>query len=583
MSLRPVVLPTSFGVQPDARHSPLNQPHHPLSNDMQTQNTRMNDVDVLISGYGPTGATLANLMGKRGYRVLVIDQESTIYDKPRAITADQEVLRILQEFGVADEVAAASTPHPGTDYVGLQGQVIKRFYPAPPPNALGWKPSWMFVQPDLEAVLRKAVDRQPHVRSLLAHRLIGFEQDEHAVTAQIQRLSDGEPLTVRARYAIAADGASSIVRKQLAAPVEDLAFDEWWLVVDAWISGPIQLPERCVQYCRPSRPGTYIVGPGTLRRWEIKLLPHEDPAHFRDNHEAVWRILGEFTDTRSLTHCRTAVYRFHALVAHEWRHGRVFLAGDAAHQMPPFLGQGLCAGIRDASNLAWKLDAVMRGLSGDQLLDSYTVERKKHVRTVVGHAKSFGLIIGELDVNKARERDRILEQDLRLGRAETIRQRFIPGLESGLMAQKPNGELQTGAGELFIQPWVRQGQGEWHRLDDLTGPRFVVVASSLDTLSALDPDAQAIIQAIDGRCVLVQAGTASGHESRDADCTPIFEERDGLLTQWLAAYHAVAVIARPDKYVYGIAQNAHHLRQLLLELQTALIEPAVQGDRDEHG
>jgi 3-(3-hydroxy-phenyl)propionate hydroxylase len=151
-----------------------------------------------------------------------------------------------------------------------------------------------------------------------------------------------------------------------------------------------------------------------------------------------------------------------------------------------------------------------------------------------------------------------------------------------LIAHKPNGELQIGAGELFIQPWVRQGQGDWQRLDDLTGPRFLVVASSGDALSAMDPDSQAIIQAIDGRCVLVQAGTTSGHESRDADITPIFEERDGLLAQWLVSHHAVAVIARPDKYVYGIAQNAHDLRQLLMELQAALIEPEVHGDRDEH-
>lgn len=544
---------------------------------MQTHNTPLNDVDVLISGYGPTGATLANLMGTRGYRVLVIDQESTIYDKPRAITADQEVLRILQEFGVADEVAAASTPHPGTDYVGLQGQVIKRFYPAPPPNALGWEPSWMFVQPDLEAVLRKAADRQPHVRSLLAHRLIGFEQDQHTVTAQIQRLSDGEPQTVRARYAIAADGASSFVRKQLAAPVEDLAFDEWWLVVDAWISGPIDLPDRCVQYCRPSRPGTYIVGPGTLRRWEIKLLPHEDPAHYRDNHEAVWRVLSEFTDTRSLTHCRTAVYRFHALVVQEWRHGRVFLAGDAAHQMPPFLGQGLCAGIRDASNLAWKLDAVMRGLSGEHLLNTYTTERKKHVRTVVRHAKSFGLIIGELDVNKARERDRILEEDLRLGRAETIRQRFIPGLESGLLARTAHQELQAGAGELFIQPWVRQAQGDWKLLDDVTGPRFVIATLSRETLVELDPDSHAFIEAIHGQCVVVQVGTASDDESRD---WPILEERDGLLGHWLSVHQAIAVIARPDKYVYGIAHHGQELRQLLLELKAALMTERINEAQD---
>ena len=300
------------------------------------------DVDVLISGYGPTGATLANLLGRRGHRVLVIDQAATIYDKPRAITADHEVFRVLQECGIAQEIAETTTPHPGTDYVGLQGQTIKRFYPAPPPNALGWEPSWMFVQPDLEAHMRKAVDKLPQVRSWLSHQLLDFAQDGKQVSARIRRLNDGSETTVRARYLVAADGASSLVRKQLASPIEDLAFDEWWVVVDAWINGPIDLPERCVQYCRPTRPGTYIVGPGTLRRWEIKLLPHEDPAHYRDHHEAVWRMLGEFADTRSLEHCRTAVYRFHALVVQEWRQGRVFLAGDAAHQMPPFWGKA-CA------------------------------------------------------------------------------------------------------------------------------------------------------------------------------------------------------------------------------------------------
>jgi 3-(3-hydroxy-phenyl)propionate hydroxylase len=225
--------------------------------------------------------------------------------------------------------------------------------------------------------------------------------------------------------------------------------------------------------------------------------------------------------------------------------------------------------------LAWKLDAVMRGLSGEHLLNTYTTERKKHVRTVVGHAKSFGLIIGELDVNKARERDRILEEDLRLGRAETIRQRFIPGLESGLLAHTAHQELQAGAGELFIQPWVRQAQGDWNLLDDVTGPRFVIATSSRKTLLELDPDSHAFIEAIHGQCVVVQVGTASDDESRD---WPILEERDGLLGHWLSVHQAIAVIARPDKYVYGIARNGQELRQLLLELKAALMKKRVNED-----
>lgn len=526
------------------------------------------DVDVLISGYGPTGATLACLLGRRGYRVLVIDQANAIYDKPRAITADQEVFRVFQECGVADEIASTTTPHPGTDYLGLEGQIIKRFYPAPPPNPLGWEPTWMFVQPELEAVLRKAVDRWPQVRSLLGHQLVAFEQDEQQVQARIRHLETGRELQVRARYLVAADGASSLVRKKLAARIEDLAFDEWWVVVDAWINGPIDLPERCVQYCRPSRPGTFIVGPGTLRRWEIKLLPHEDPETYRNDHDAVWRLLGEFTDTRSLAHCRTAVYRFHALVVQEWRQGRVFLAGDAAHQMPPFLGQGLCAGVRDASNLAWKLDAVMRQGAHERLLDTYTPERKKHVRTVVGHAKSFGLIIGELDVEKARERDRLLEEELRSGRAETIRQRFIPGLETGLMAKTDTGEPARGAGELFIQPWVRQADSAWTLLDEVTGPCFVVAARHPELLAQLDLQALAALKGLEGRCVVV---TRQNEQPATTPCDwPVLQERDGLLNHWLDQVGAAAVIARPDKYVYGVARDARELSQRLVELAAEL-------------
>jgi 3-(3-hydroxy-phenyl)propionate hydroxylase len=534
------------------------------------------DVDVLVAGYGPTGATIAALLGKRGWRVAVIDRAAAIYDKPRAITADQEAFRIFQEIGVADEVYETSSPHPGTDFVGLEGQVIKRFYPAPPPGPLGWTPSFMFVQPELEATLRRAVARMNHVQVFLENELIEYTQGPERVRARVRRLKDSGEVIISARYLVAADGASSVVRKQMDAGIEDLAFDEWWIVVDAWIRGPVELPERCVQYCRPSRPGTYIVGPGTLRRWEIKILPHETPEQFQ-SHDAVWRVLREFVDTNALEHCRTAIYRFHALVADEWRQGRVFLAGDAAHQMPPFMGQGLGAGVRDVFNLAWKLDAVMRGKVRSSLLDTYGEERKRHVRTVVGHAKSFGLVIGELDVVAARERDKRLGEELRSGRAETIRQRFIPGLEVGLIARDEAGAPAPGSGELLVQPWVREPGGTWRRLDDLLGPEFAIITTTPVALDEFDDELLARWKQLGGR-IAVACGPGTPPPGR-VDMLQL-EDRENLLPTWLAEQRGVALIARPDRYVYGVAQTARTLRDLVSRLCAALIdEPGLLDPR----
>ena len=210
----------------------------------KTQAVRAPDADILIAGYGPTGATLAALLGRRGWRVTILDKAAAIYDKPRAITADHEALRVFQEIGVADEIAAAAVPHPGTDYLGVDGQIIKRFYPAPPPEPLGWMPNFMFVQPELEAVLRRAIDGMGTLRTLLEHQLLDFAQDEQGIEACVRRAADGTAFTLRARYLIAADGASSVARKQLAPAIEDLAFDEWWLIVDAWLRGPVPLPRR---------------------------------------------------------------------------------------------------------------------------------------------------------------------------------------------------------------------------------------------------------------------------------------------------------------------------------------------------
>jgi 3-(3-hydroxy-phenyl)propionate hydroxylase len=286
-----------------------------------------------------------------------------------------------------------------------------------------------------------------------------------------------------------------------------------------------------------------------LRRWEIKLLPGEDPelAGAPDN---VLRLLKGFTDTSDLTIWRSAVYRFHALLGDSWRARRVFLMGDAVHQTPPFLGQGLCAGIRDASNLAWKLALVLRGNAGDALLDSYEVERKPHVRSVVASAKEFGEIIGELDPVAAAARDQRLRAELKSGKAETIRQKFIPDLASGLIASR-----NKLAGRLFVQPRVRAADGSERRLDDLLKPEFAVVTATHEAMSWMSEASLSRWHQLGGeRVVIAEAGNAA---MRAGIATLV--ETDGVFSNWMRENRVNAVIVRPDRYVFAGAGNAEEL------------------------
>ncbi|WP_338831013.1 bifunctional 3-(3-hydroxy-phenyl)propionate/3-hydroxycinnamic acid hydroxylase [Bradyrhizobium sp. 27S5] len=511
--------------------------------------------DVAIVGLGPVGAIFANLLAKAGLKVAVVERVADIYDKPRAITLDHEALRVLQAIGLGDFMEQAIAPHNGSHYLGVDGEIIKIFDPMPPPFPLGWIPNVTFVQPDVEQALRDKLAGYPHADVLLAAAGVALQQDGGAVTLTAQRES-GEEFLIRARYLVGCDGANSFVRKQLGVGLEDLSFDEWWMVVDTLTSELAKRPSRSFQYCWPSRPGTFVPGPRNLRRWEIKLLPGEDPdlAGAPDN---VVKLLKGFTDISDLTIWRSAVYRFHALLGERWRDRRVLLMGDAVHQTPPFLGQGLCAGIRDAVNLAWKLRLVLRGDADEALLDSYEVERKPHVRAVVASAKEFGKIIGELDPEAATERDVRLRADLKAGKAETIRQKFIPDLVSGLIAR--DADL---AGRLFVQPHVRAPDGRTCRLDDLLKPEFAIVAMAAEPMAWLSETSCAAWRHLAGERVVI---TASG-ESTDANGILTVVERDGLFADWMRQHGAAAVIVRPDRYVFGAAGGAGELNMLVEQL-----------------
>jgi 3-(3-hydroxy-phenyl)propionate hydroxylase len=522
--------------------------------------------DIAIVGYGPVGATAAALLGGQGIQVAVIERMAGIYDKPRAITADHEVMRVMQFAGIGGGLGAHIRPHPGTQYLGVDGKIIKQTDVIPPPYPLGWPTGVHFIQPEYEAMLRTAVARHDNVEVLLSHELLGLSETDDRILLDVRDIASGEARAVETRYLLACDGANSFVRKRLAIGYEDLAFDEWWVVVDAWERRPTSFPAMNTQYCWPSRPATAVTGPRDLRRWELKILPHERPEEFHDQ-ARVRDVLKDFIEIDAIELWRSAVYRFHALVADQWRRGRIFLLGDCAHQMPPFLGQGMCAGIRDAANLIWKLLLVEKAGASPALLDSYQEERKAHVKNVAEQAKKLGLIIGELDPAAAKARDARLRAERAQRGGDPARHRLIPPLSGGLIDCDERGRPRGAAGMLFPQPTVATPDGRTALLDDVLPPVFLVVARAIDDLSELSESDIAILRRLGALKVVLR----TSHDSEvAAPDVIVLAAKDELLENWLDEIDAMAAVVRPDRYVYGVAHDRLELRRLLAQLDNTL-------------
>jgi len=496
----------------------------------------MDDVrcDVAIVGFGPSGSVAAALLARLGHRVWVGDRLADVYDKPRAIALDHEILRVFQELGLDEAVAAHTEPFTDSCYYGVDGQLIRRMTMLAPPYPQAWTPSVVFDQPSMERALRAVVAQLPGATVQLGAEVVALAQDETGATIT---LADGA--RVRARYVVGCDGASGRVRAWAGLPLEDLGFDEPWLVVDVLANdrGLARLPRHSVQYCEPHRPCTYIIGPGRHRRWEISLRPGEDPAQAATP-AGTWALLKRWITPEDGQLWRQASYRFHALVAQRWREGRVLIAADAAHQQPPFLGQGMCQGIRDVANLTWKLDAVLRGLAGDALLDSYGSERQAHVRELTRRLKAIGAVIGERDEARARARDARLLEEVGGQVAPTARQDVLPRLEVGVLASSDT----PGRGVLFPQAWLK-GAGQVERMDQRLGRGWRLFTRSLDVA----PSPAGVVPAL------------HAHALEDLD------EVDGVLAQWFERMRCRAALVRPDHYVFGTADDLAGVNRLLDE------------------
>ncbi|HEX2545237.1 MAG TPA: bifunctional 3-(3-hydroxy-phenyl)propionate/3-hydroxycinnamic acid hydroxylase [Ramlibacter sp.] len=503
--------------------------------------------DVAIVGYGPAGAVAAALLGQQGLSVYVCERLTEVYQIPRAIALDHEIMRVFQQLDVVDAVLPYTEPFTNSEYFGVDGRLIRRMTMIAPPYPQGYTPSIVFTQPQVERVLRERVARMPGVQVDLGVEMRRVRQDAAGVTLEIGA-PDGGTKTVRAQYVIACDGGSSAVRTQLEMPLDDLAFDEPWLVVDVLVNaqGLAKLPKVSVQYCEPERPCTLVIGPGNHRRWEISLKPGEDPKQVATPEET-WKLLARWLAPADGELWRQASYRFHALVASEWRRDRVFLAGDAAHMQPPFLGQGMCQGVRDVANLAWKLGMVLRsevqGAAAQALLDSYGTERKAHVRELTSRIKAVGAVICERDPDKARERDARLLAECGGIVQDTPRQDILPRLENGLLS----AHASTARGSLFPQPALHAG-GERRLMDRVAGNGW--------------------------RLVLAAGSAANGCDAQWAGLRVVdlreTQESEGVAAHWFRRHECVAALVRPDNYVYGVAAQAQDISGLVEEAAQAL-------------
>lgn len=454
-------------------------------------------------------------------------------------------MRVFQAIGIADAVAPYTEPFTPSEYYGVDGRMIRRMTMVAPPFPQGYTPSIVFTQPPVERILRARVAAMPNVTIALGTTLQALRQDGAGVTLSLVD-ARGTTSELRARYVIGCDGGASTTRACVDLPLEDLDFDEPWLVVDVRVNaqGLARLPKVSVQYCEPERPCTLVIGPGNHRRWEISLKPGEDPRQV-ETPAGTWALLARWIGPEHGELWRQASYRFHALVASEWRRGRVFLAGDAAHMQPPFLGQGMCQGVRDVANLSWKLLAVLRGEvagdAGEALLDSYGVERKAHVCELTGRIKQIGAVICERDPDRARERDAKLLAECGGVVRDTPRQDVLPRLSSGMLASID----ASARGTLFPQPRLRDGAAGTVLMDARFGCGWRLVG--------VPPLSQHLAEAAQSRAGLtvIALGTGTTHEN------------EGVVADWMQRHGCRAALVRPDHYVFGCASDDAGLTRLL--------------------
>ncbi len=502
--------------------------------------------DVAIVGFGPVGALAALELADAGLSVLILERSSDPVILPRAVGLDGESVRSFQRIGYGEEVAGICQPPREKDDLvftnsrrePLFGVTMRKI------GMNGWRDVAFFDQPELEAMLREFVAKQDLIQVVLGCDVFAIEQDASEVRLRATHAgagADAGEKEYRASFAIGCDGASSFVREAIGVDWQSLGYDQDWLVVDI-VQGPdANLPLVTMQVCDPERLTTYVCVKDPNRRWEFQLLPGETREEML-RPEKIQELIVPWTAPENYEIRRAAVYQFHAATADRWQVGRVFLAGDAAHQTPPFLGQGLNAGFRDAVNLGWKIPLVMAGVCQPSLLESYAAERDAHARDLVEWAVAIGQLMETLAAREAGLPDPYpADQNSGYGQGRTV-----PPLRGGVLMTEQCG-ADKSVGGVLRQPTVRGKDGSVSRIDELFGPGFAVIGRKQKDLE-MGAVASAVLERLGGRAVSLE-----GLEVVEGAMDNVFEAHSAL-------------VLRPDRYVFGVVDDDWDLDSLLCEL-----------------
>ena len=426
------------------------------------------DYDVAIIGLGPVGSFAALLLEKRGLKVLAIDKDKDIYSLPRAVSISDQGLRMAQEVDIDDIYIDNSSELGGAGFVDENlkfiGEAInlKGFTT---PN--GWAPMRLFHQPYTDKEIRKKI-QETSINTLLHHELLNVKNREKDVLFTIKNLGDSTEVECTSKYLIGADGGSSSLRKLLKISQEDLHYNRDWVIVDVELTVPNRLEDKAIQVCDPERIGTFIPAHLPFRRWEFIIYEDEDKNDFNDD-KKIQELISRWLNPSEYKIIRKAIYQFHSVLAHDFRKGNCFLMGDAAHQNPPFMGEGMMSGYRDAFNLAWKISYVINNGFSDVLLDSYQEERRPHAKFVVENSAGIGELMEAYA--QASDPNEVPKELVAKGYGSFV----LPNLDEGLFyGGKALDSL--AAGQLFPQIVVYEDGEISERKDCLFGDGFTLIS-----------------------------------------------------------------------------------------------------------
>ncbi|BBF99647.1 MULTISPECIES: bifunctional 3-(3-hydroxy-phenyl)propionate/3-hydroxycinnamic acid hydroxylase MhpA [Pseudonocardia] len=495
----------------------------------------MEHVPVVVVGCGPTGASAAIMLGRRGIGTLVLERWPEVYPLPRAVHFDDEVFRVFASMGLQEQVRAISRPAPGMRLTDWRQNVLADFRRDTTGRVHGYPEANMFDQPDLEGVLREALTGYECVRFEGGVEVVEITQvhgDAGPVRVRYRDTATGTVHEVSADAVLGCDGANSTTRSAVGAQMEDLGFEQRWLVVDVESPEPLDLYDGVQQVCDNHRAATFMQVTPTRYRWEFQLRPDELPG---DGDDAMVLELTRpwlaDADPDRLTFLRRTTYTFRGVVADRWRNGRLFLLGDAAHQTPPFIGQGMCAGIRDAANLVWKLALVLTGRAEDRILDTYEAERRPYARHAVRLAISVGTLMTGGPAPATRARNAAIRTISRfLGAEDKLVAKQWPTFGPGPLVHDA-GRRGKRTGDVFGQPHIGGT-----RLDDLTGEGWAIVHRGPDRTAAFDPETRAFFEELGAGVVRVS-------------------DTDTAALALLDHLRADAVLLRPDRIVAAAADT----------------------------